>query len=551
MTARMNRPNHLCLMALSALLIAPRAGAEPVHTIRQSGDPANRADIVILGDGYTADGLSRYAADAETLTAALFAQEPFRTYRGYFNVHRVEVVSAESGSDHPASEVSRDTALHSTYDCAGITRLICVDSGVVNDILMETLEPDSRDIIIVLVNDPEYGGSGGAIAVGSVHSAIPEIMLHELGHTLGLLADEYVDDFFCKMSGEPLGGNATMETDRARIKWRHWIDDTTALPSQIEEPGVPGLYAGAVYCSQGKYRPTYDSKMRSLDRPFEQVNTEALTKHFYDHVSPIDEVTRELVRNGNSFAEVLTVRTPRPLTHRLQVRWWIDGRLTSTAPSITLQAGPLKTGLHRVTVMVSDPTPFVRHDPDRALVESRSWDVFVGSSRVREVVPSSADAYVRGGKWGRTNFSSAPTLSSKLGTLADNTRESYLKFDISRVRAGDRIVLRLYGGLSAATGEPVRTGVHAVSDTSWHDTTVTWDTRPTTGALLATVMTKKVTAKWVEADVTAFVQSLRAAGHDVASFALRNAVRTTPYAMFNSTRATRNRPELMIVHRQK
>jgi hypothetical protein len=41
------------------------------------------------------------------------------------------------------------------------------------------------------VNDTTYGGSGGAFAVLSRHPLSIEIALHEIGHTLGLLADEY------------------------------------------------------------------------------------------------------------------------------------------------------------------------------------------------------------------------------------------------------------------------------------------------------------------------------------------------------------------------
>ena len=535
MRARVGRT--VSAFALAALLGIGIAEAEPLRAVRQNGNPANRVDMVILGDGYTAAELQQYGADVEALTTALFSEEPFRTYQRYFNVHRVDVVSSQSGSDHPASGVSRETALQSTYDCAGITRLICVDLGAVNDVLVRSVSSDSRDIIVVLVNDPEYGGSGGAVVVGSVHPAVAEIMLHELGHTLGLLADEYdTDSYMCNTYGEPSAANVTVETDRSQIKWSRWILAATPVPTETFDAGVPGLYAGADYCPQGKYRPTYDSKMRSLDRPFEQINSEALTKHLYDFVSPIDEVVRRTVWDGKSSAEVLTVRTPKPLTHKLQVRWFVDGKLASVTSTVILQAGPLTPGTHRVELTVFDPTTFVRNDLEKVLQESSSWDVSVAAVYVREVVPSVADAYVRAGIWRRTNFASTPTLASKLGTFEDNTREGYLKFDISRINAGDRVLLRLYGRLSAAAAGGVRTGVHAVSDTSWDENTVTWKTRPVAGALLGTLAVNGIAAQWVEVEITTFVQSQRAAGHQVVSLALRNAIRTTPYAVFNSRR---------------
>ena len=48
------------------------------------------------------------------------------------------------------------------------------------------------DELVMLVNDPRYGGSGGSVAVAS--ASAPEIALHELGHSFAGLADEYVDN---------------------------------------------------------------------------------------------------------------------------------------------------------------------------------------------------------------------------------------------------------------------------------------------------------------------------------------------------------------------
>jgi IgA Peptidase M64 len=44
-----------------------------VTTVLNNGDPANRVDLAILGDGYTAAEMSRYAAHAQQLVQALFA----------------------------------------------------------------------------------------------------------------------------------------------------------------------------------------------------------------------------------------------------------------------------------------------------------------------------------------------------------------------------------------------------------------------------------------------------------------------------------------------
>ena len=177
---------------LSVLTLAsPLVFAEPTTLIQDNGPSSNRLDIVVLGDGYTAAELGAYAADVDTLMQQVIATAPYDEYQPYINVHRIDVTSNESGADHPEIDEFVDTALGATYFCASIQRLICVDFAAVTAVLNASVALDGRDIVLVLVNDPEYGGSGGAYAVVSTNVSAAEIMLHEIGHSFGFLADEY------------------------------------------------------------------------------------------------------------------------------------------------------------------------------------------------------------------------------------------------------------------------------------------------------------------------------------------------------------------------
>src|SRR5678816_434410 len=69
--------------------------------LQVTGDSSRRVDIVIVGDGYTSGELGKFAADVTNFLAGVFAQEPFKEYKNYFNVRRIDVASAESGADHP------------------------------------------------------------------------------------------------------------------------------------------------------------------------------------------------------------------------------------------------------------------------------------------------------------------------------------------------------------------------------------------------------------------------------------------------------------------
>ena len=50
---------------------------QSVSTIVNNGDPLNRVDLAIVGDGYTAAEIGVYATDVDQVILDFFAQEPF------------------------------------------------------------------------------------------------------------------------------------------------------------------------------------------------------------------------------------------------------------------------------------------------------------------------------------------------------------------------------------------------------------------------------------------------------------------------------------------
>ena len=381
------------LLMIGMLGFGPRLAAESVTIVRNNGPSANRVDLVVLGDGYTTAEMSKYASDVETFVLSIFNQEPLKEYANYFNVLRVDVVSRESGADKPQSSIYKDTALDATYYCGQIQRTVCVNSSKVNDVLSRSVGADQRDVILVLVNDSEYGGSGGSIGVASIHPQCVELILHEEGHTFGLLADEYSDSPpTCINSMEPSEVNVTREKNRDLIKWNQgggppigWIDLGTPIPTTGFATGIPGLYLGARYCTDGLYRPTFNSKMRSLGMPFEQVNTEQLVKRIYNRVSGLDSWTptqTELTLSSGQ-TQTFQVTSLKPLSHSLDTVWYVDGTSRGAGSQFVLPSSGLSPGIHTVTVEVHDPTPMVRSDPASVLTDSHSWTVVTGNPTLR------------------------------------------------------------------------------------------------------------------------------------------------------------------------
>lgn len=274
------------LIATLTCLPAASARAWTSSTIVGSGPTAEKLDIVFLGDGYASWEMSKYQADVQAFANHLFTQPPFSDYKRFINVHRVDVVSPQSGADDHCSgryvNTALDAGFHSTgYDC----RLLWTYSG--SKVYDAAASAPARDVIVVLVNSDAYGGAGGFGQYGVFYRGYwgAEVMAHELGHVFGWLHDEYA--YSGTYAGpEPDFANVTISTGGLGSKWGGWVASHTPLPTTTAVPDTPGLYAGAMYSAGGIYRPTYDSKMRTLGAPFERVNYSLLVDRIFDYVPP-------------------------------------------------------------------------------------------------------------------------------------------------------------------------------------------------------------------------------------------------------------------------
>lgn len=339
----------------------------------------NRLDLVLVGDGYTEADMAQYQVDAQTVAAEFFRDEPFITYKPYFQVTIVEVESNESGVDNdPSNGVEKDTALNMGYWCNGIARLLCVDTGLARSHAL--LGAEDVDQILAIANSATYGGAGYSSAdmgtLAGQNAAAVEIAIHEMGHSLGVLGDEY-------LSGGPTvyeGGESTRanlsiydqsEQIALETKWHEWMEENIQ--------GFDGwvrTFEGGGYSQLGIYRPSNNSIMRSLNRPFNLPSAEKLIWELYEEISPIDEAPAD----GAAFAwsDSVTVVPMRPDGHDLEIEWLIDGEVVASgAETLELASLGLGAGEFELTLRVVDPTPWVRNEAYRAgrLTDTRVYTV--------------------------------------------------------------------------------------------------------------------------------------------------------------------------------
>jgi len=75
----------------------PPPGTVAVHFEQITGPPAERMNLVILGDGYQHDEGWKFHRDVDRNLAVLWSLEPYRSYRNYMNVYLLEIVSQDTG----------------------------------------------------------------------------------------------------------------------------------------------------------------------------------------------------------------------------------------------------------------------------------------------------------------------------------------------------------------------------------------------------------------------------------------------------------------------
>lgn len=374
-------------------------GQATLSIIQSNGPTATRINLVVLSEGYTAGQLGQFRTDAQALVNALLGTAPFSDYAGYFNAFAIAVASAESGADHPPA-VLRNTYFNASFNSYGRPELLTIppnnfDPNYANgrgkvDALLQALLPE-YDLVMLLVNDPTYGGSGGPVLISSLHSSAPDIVRHEAGHTFAGLADEYsaYDPLFTPAE-KP---NATARTNRAQIRWNVWIDSGVPLPTPpvLEYEEVIGLFEGAQYRPTNWYRPKLNCKMRHLEAPFCEVCAEEIVRSVYRLTPPIESAeptATKLVATLNQ-TMIFTVQPRRPEPHALGVQWRTNGVPVpgATQTQFVLVPAALGSGLHTVQVEVRDPTARVRHDPEGLLAQTVTWQVQVSAPELRLIEP--------------------------------------------------------------------------------------------------------------------------------------------------------------------
>ncbi len=261
------------------IIISLSSTAQTKRTLLYNGSSATKFDLVFMGDGFTSSQQTEFNNKVDQYFKAAFTHENgalddvMSELQDAFNVYRVNMNSATSGVSQRAcskpdgtacgkTPATRNTAFNFRYsgcwDCCWMSKSSNTDSRINNALAAVGLS--GADYIVMILNESGFGGCSYGRVLSVTKTTSNRVIVHELGHSVGGLADEY-DRSGCFSGSNPSRRNA--DKNKNNSKWNKFARGTITTGNPQEyNVSQTGHFEGAVYKDECIYRPTSNSTMR-------------------------------------------------------------------------------------------------------------------------------------------------------------------------------------------------------------------------------------------------------------------------------------------------
>jgi hypothetical protein len=335
--------------------------------VENHGNPKNRVNYVILGDGYTATTVeTTLKTHIEAALKRRFEHEsgePYGRYRNFVNICVMKAISQSDGIGNGSTAFDGGN---------GGDRLAQVNETKVNAYIKAkvpaTFEVDWKAVVL---NQNKWENTGSYLMLWSGAGAdAAGAALHEGGHGFHQLADEYGSQTGCQNQKASCGTSGTAEAEMNSAgnctttdgKWDLWLN-TTQKGLKVPDKGatgVQGTWQGSRYLGTGQYRPSCNSMMNSLfggadlakiplDTSFNSVSREQMIFSIWRAVKPIDSADPPEGAVNNPATLRVNVVDPAVIN----VDWTIDGMTTVNGGTSFSTAG-LASGTHMISAKAYD-----------------------------------------------------------------------------------------------------------------------------------------------------------------------------------------------------
>jgi hypothetical protein len=200
----------------------------------------------------------------------LLGTPPWPDMLSRINFWSIRTASRQTAGDFAEFGIVRDTVLDTRYGDKSTGFIININNPKVAEVV-QALIPE-YDHILSISNSPLAVGRANANFNGNLRlrggdfDNLSTVVTHELGHAVGLLADEYsdrtiIDTNYIYKGPEPTQANITTIPFAALTKWALELDGQVPYPTPQDLPGV-GLFEGGNTYHRGVYHPEYNCMMR-------------------------------------------------------------------------------------------------------------------------------------------------------------------------------------------------------------------------------------------------------------------------------------------------
>lgn len=286
-----------------------------VVTTLQKHTVGSGLKVVILGEAYTdrliTDGT--YRKHAEMAMEAFFSEEPYASFRNYFDFYMVNVVSRNE-------ILGENTVFETSYEFERNTFETNPTKAIEYVSAMAETNYTAKDITsIILMNTSAPfrsncwmfgdGFSAAFCLCNGTEEAMTSLIHHEVcGHGFAKLDDEYTEfegTYPYPESIPPAHAvnesmNVDVTDDPQEVVWSYFLTDMRYEKEKI------GIYEGAIYYPKGAYRATENSIMRYNTGGFNAPSRQSIYRRIMEKSGGVysfedfleyDEINRQRIEN--------------------------------------------------------------------------------------------------------------------------------------------------------------------------------------------------------------------------------------------------------------
>jgi hypothetical protein len=370
-------PAHDDLVDAYAKHLRATKGILDIRTIRKSGSGPNFLDVVVVSAGFTADQMGEFHRSCERFTKTLLSTQPWKRYKDLVNVHAVFVGDESVDSTRLKVDGYKGNVLG------------CDDGAAV-----EYGRCAANSAATVVIHNSEYStasnGVWGVAALNKGDVNDPLASVHELGHGMAGLGDEYIQregPFTDPPESLWNTVNVTAEAKPRLCKWHYWTENEWPGlfgPSKLPKGAKVANFEGAGWPKK-IYRPEETCLMRGDRDAFCVVCNETMETSFFRYIDlfkAAEPTVEDIVLWKGEHLDLhvsaidLLHQPPEWLKSRLSL--YLDGEQVATSDrgdvSFRFPGTASEPGIHHLGANLNVQSECVRQDFG-FLSSSRSWRV--------------------------------------------------------------------------------------------------------------------------------------------------------------------------------